>query len=55
MAAGRSKEQVRRRWTVPVAYGGDNGMDLDWLAQRLDTTTDEIVARHKARPNTVST
>jgi KipI family sensor histidine kinase inhibitor len=40
--------QVRRRWTVPVAYGGDNGMDLDWLAQRLDTTTDEIVARHSA-------
>src|SRR3954466_7933478 len=40
--------RVRRRWTVPVAYGGDNGMDLDWLAQRLDTTTDEIVARHCA-------
>ncbi|WP_027524232.1 5-oxoprolinase subunit PxpB [Bradyrhizobium sp. Ec3.3] len=40
--------QVRRRWTVPVAYGGDNGMDLDWLAQRLDTTTDDIVARHSA-------
>lgn len=42
------ERQVRRRWTVPVAYGGDNGMDLDWLAQRLDTTTDEIVARHSA-------
>jgi 5-oxoprolinase (ATP-hydrolysing) subunit B len=40
--------QVRRRWTVPVAYGGDNGMDLDWLARRLDTTTDDIVARHSA-------
>jgi len=42
------KGQLRRRWTVPVAYGGDNGMDLDWLAQRLDTTTDEIVARHSS-------
>jgi KipI family sensor histidine kinase inhibitor len=40
--------QVRRRWTVPVAYGGDNGMDLDWLARRLDTTTDDIVAWHSA-------
>jgi 5-oxoprolinase (ATP-hydrolysing) subunit B len=42
------KGQLRRRWTVPVAYGGDNGMDLDWLAKHLDTTTDEIVARHSA-------
>ncbi|MGY8665759.1 5-oxoprolinase subunit PxpB [Bradyrhizobium sp. UFLA05-109] len=42
------ERRIRRRWTVPVAYGGDNGMDLDWLARRLDTTTDDIVARHSA-------
>jgi KipI family sensor histidine kinase inhibitor len=40
--------QVRHRWTVPVAYGGEHGMDLDWLAQRLDTTTHDIIARHSA-------
>ncbi|MHC2433164.1 5-oxoprolinase subunit PxpB [Bradyrhizobium sp. USDA 4451] len=40
--------RLRHRWTVPVIYGGEHGMDLDWLAQRLDTTTDEIVARHGA-------
>ncbi|MBR0827727.1 5-oxoprolinase subunit PxpB [Bradyrhizobium manausense] len=44
----KPKGQIHRRWTVPVAYGGDNGMDLDWLAERLDTTTDDIVARHSA-------
>jgi 5-oxoprolinase (ATP-hydrolysing) subunit B len=42
------KGLVRRRWNVPVAYGGDNGMDLDWLARHLDTTTEDIVMRHSA-------
>src|SRR5689334_23373514 len=35
-----------RRWRVPVAYGGENGIDLEDVAKRLDVTPDEIVARH---------
>jgi 5-oxoprolinase (ATP-hydrolysing) subunit B len=37
-----------RRWRVPVSYGGDNGVDLEDVARRLDTTPDDIVARHVA-------
>jgi KipI family sensor histidine kinase inhibitor len=35
-----------RRWRVPVAYGGENGLDLEDVAKTLNTTPDEIVARH---------
>ena len=35
-----------RRWRVPVAYGGENGIDLEDVASALNTTPDEIVARH---------
>jgi 5-oxoprolinase (ATP-hydrolysing) subunit B len=35
-----------RRWRVPVAYGGENGIDLEDVAKALRTTPDEIVARH---------
>lgn len=35
-----------RRWRVPVAYGGENGIDLEEVAKRLDITPDEVVARH---------
>lgn len=37
-----------RRWRIPVAYGGDNGIDLEDVAKTLGTTPDEIVARHVA-------
>ncbi|MBV8922884.1 5-oxoprolinase subunit PxpB [Bradyrhizobium sp.] len=37
-----------RRWRVPVAYGGENGIDLDDVAKARGTTPDEIVARHTA-------
>lgn len=37
-----------RRWRVPVAYGGEHGVDLEDVAKTLDTTPDEIVARHAA-------
>jgi 5-oxoprolinase (ATP-hydrolysing) subunit B len=37
-----------RRWRVPVAYGGENGIDLEDVAKARDTTPDEIVARHRA-------
>jgi KipI family sensor histidine kinase inhibitor len=35
-----------RRWHVPVAYGGENGIDLEDVAKRLAITPDEVVARH---------
>jgi len=37
-----------RRWRVPVAYGGEHGIDLDDVAKSLGITPDEIVARHVA-------
>ena len=38
----------RRRWRIPVCYGGEHGIDLEDVATALDTTPDEIVARHIA-------
>jgi KipI family sensor histidine kinase inhibitor len=35
-----------RRWRVPVAYGGENGIDLEDVAKTLNTTPEDIVARH---------
>jgi KipI family sensor histidine kinase inhibitor len=35
-----------RRWRVPVAYGGENGIDLEDVAKALNITPDEVVARH---------
>jgi len=35
-----------RRWRVPVAYGGENGIDLEEVAKALNITPDEVVARH---------
>jgi KipI family sensor histidine kinase inhibitor len=37
-----------RRWRIPVAYGGENGIDLEDVAKHFNTTPDEIVARHTA-------
>jgi KipI family sensor histidine kinase inhibitor len=37
-----------RRWRIPVAYGGENGIDLEDVAKALGTTADEIVRRHSA-------
>jgi 5-oxoprolinase (ATP-hydrolysing) subunit B len=37
-----------RRWRVPVSYGGENGIDLEDVAKSLNTTPDDIVARHVA-------
>jgi KipI family sensor histidine kinase inhibitor len=37
-----------RRWRVPVCYGGENGIDLEDVAKTLQTTPDDIVARHTA-------
>jgi KipI family sensor histidine kinase inhibitor len=37
-----------RRWRIPVAYGGAHGIDLEDVAKALNTTPDDIVARHVA-------
>jgi KipI family sensor histidine kinase inhibitor len=37
-----------RRWRIPVAYGGEHGIDLEDVAKTLKTTPDDIVARHIA-------
>ncbi|HTS15346.1 MAG TPA: 5-oxoprolinase subunit PxpB [Candidatus Sulfotelmatobacter sp.] len=36
--------------TIPVRYGGEAGPDLDWVAQRLDLTPEEVVRLHTSRP-----
>ena len=35
-----------RRWRVPVAYGGENGIDLEDVAKTLNLTPNEVIARH---------
>jgi KipI family sensor histidine kinase inhibitor len=37
-----------RLWRVPVAYGGEYGIDLEDVAKTLGTTPDDVVARHIA-------
>jgi KipI family sensor histidine kinase inhibitor len=37
-----------RRWRLPVAYGGEHGIDLEEVAKMLKTTPDDIVRRHVA-------
>ncbi|WP_319798800.1 5-oxoprolinase subunit PxpB [Nitrobacter sp.] len=37
-----------RRWRIPVAYGGEHGIDLEDVARTLNTTPNDIVARHVA-------
>ena len=36
----------RRRWRVPVVYGGAFGIDLEAVAERHGMTPDEVIARH---------
>jgi KipI family sensor histidine kinase inhibitor len=36
----------RRRWRVPVVYGGEFGIDLEDVAARHSVSADEIVRRH---------
>lgn len=37
-----------RRWRIPVAYGGENGIDLEDVAKSLDISPDDVIARHIA-------
>lgn len=47
-AQARPAAATPRRWRIPVTYGGDHGVDLDDVARTLETTTEDIVARHVA-------
>jgi KipI family sensor histidine kinase inhibitor len=42
------KATKTRRWRIPVVYGGEHGIDLEDVAKTLNTTPDDIVARHVA-------
>jgi KipI family sensor histidine kinase inhibitor len=37
-----------KRWRIPVSYGGEHGIDLEDVAKTLNTSPDDIVARHVA-------
>lgn len=37
---------ARRRWRVPVVYGGEHGIDLDDVAKAHGITTDEVIRLH---------
>lgn len=43
-----ARTETTRHWRIPVAYGGENGIDLEDVANALKTTPDDIVARHVA-------
>ena len=43
-----SEAAKARRWRIPVVYGGEHGIDLEDVAKTLNTTPDDIVARHVA-------
>jgi KipI family sensor histidine kinase inhibitor len=36
----------RRRWHFPVCYGGDHGVDLDFVAGAHEITPEEVVTLH---------
>lgn len=44
----------RRRWRIPVAYGGAFGEDLDEIAARLAVSPAEVIAAHAAGRYTVA-
>lgn len=41
-----AESTAQRRWRIPVCYGGEHGIDLEDAAATLNTTPDDLVARH---------
>ena len=37
-----------RQWQVPVAYGGEHGVDLQWLADQHELDPQTVIALHSA-------
>jgi KipI family sensor histidine kinase inhibitor len=48
LSTTRDEARTRRRWILPVCYGGEIGFDLEAIAQRLHLSTAEIVTVHAA-------
>ncbi|MCI0430681.1 MAG: 5-oxoprolinase subunit PxpB [Rhodospirillales bacterium] len=46
VSQGEVAEETPRRWIFPVAYGGEHGMDLDFVARSHDLTTAEVIQIH---------
>lgn len=47
-SAWAGEAAVGRTWRVPVAYGGENGIDLEATAALHGISADELVRRHSA-------
>lgn len=45
---GGAPTERRRVIEIPVRYGGDDGPDLQWVADRVGMTPDQLVAAHSA-------
>ena len=51
MSAARQRVEAARPgriWRFPVCYGGDNGVDLPFVAQKAGLSEAEVVRRHAA-------
>ncbi len=48
LASARQETEVYRTWRIPVAYGGENGIDLEATAATHAISPDELVRRHAA-------
>lgn len=50
LLAGATRRPTRRarRWRVPVVYGGEHGIDLEFIASNVGLTVEEVVAYHCA-------
>ena len=46
LGSGKASTHARPGQEIPVCYGGAHGADLDEVAQHLDLSIDEVVARH---------
>jgi KipI family sensor histidine kinase inhibitor len=46
LLVGRSEQSSRRRWTLPVCYGGEIGFDLETLSQQVHLPAADIVKMH---------
>jgi KipI family sensor histidine kinase inhibitor len=44
--ARRNAGHKRSRWTIPVLYGGQSGVDLDAVARLHGLTPDDVIALH---------
>lgn len=41
-----SEAEPSRLWNIPVNYGGEQGVDLAWLAKHHGLSEEDVIARH---------